>query len=180
MAHIRAKYVRNILIGLQLLRKPDKNEFEKKAARSFILVACSTLFLLGILAIVMIVSLLTTFEPSTPAHSAKRTGTVEGNKVRYVQNTVKYATLEELDIDPDSVEDGDRIELYFNVNDRLIGAESSKDEEGRMVRLLTIYIVSIVVVIVLLLLISKAFGKPMNEYYQYYNYQAQMRNLRNY
>jgi hypothetical protein len=73
----------------------------------------------------------TVFVNSGPAHSTKRGGTVERGKVRYVQNTLKYVTLEDLDIDSNSVEDGDRLELDFDSHDSLMGAELEKVVQER-------------------------------------------------
>lgn len=82
------------------------------------MIICSTLFFIVVVAIV---AMFTVFVNSGPAHSTKRGGTVERGKVRYVQNTLKYVTLEDLDIDSNSVEDGDRLELDFDSHDSFDG-----------------------------------------------------------
>lgn len=178
--YLKKRDLKILALGFELLKKPNKNEFEKKAARSFLLIICSTLFFIGVLMIALIFTVLVKPEP---AHSTKRGGTVEGDKVRYVQNTLKYVTLEELDIDLNSVEDGDRLELYFDSHDSLIGAELQKIVQERSRRNGIMFIVSFIVCLVLMLVVPNLVGKPWRQYFKNYyepNYSYQNQTFQGY
>lgn len=56
-----------------------------------------------------------------------RDGYVEGNYIRYVQNEIKYISLEEAGLNPAMVSEGQKVELAFNKQDEFIGARTYAD-----------------------------------------------------
>lgn len=62
----------------------------------------------------------------------KRTGHVDDGQVWYIQNVQKYTSLSELDIDSETVSEGDRIVLYFdNVTDELLFGVPEEVADGK-------------------------------------------------
>ena len=167
---------KDLELGYELLKKPFKNEFEQRAAKSFkaTLIAAVITTLISIALFIIALNFAVPFKG--PKYSARRQGTVEGDKVRYVQNTMKYLTLEELNIDPESVDDGDKIELYFNKGDSLIGAKASKKDDDLNKKYFMIFLgLGILVLILYMIIWPLTFGKPIRQYYklrksQRYNY----------
>lgn len=62
-----------------------------------------------------------------------RTGIVKGNQIKYVDNTVKYVTLEEIGLSKSKVQEGESVSLYFDRNG-LIEAIPEKEETENMIR----------------------------------------------
>lgn len=152
---------RTIGLGIQLLKKPNKNEFEESAAKAFKLSIVSTLIIVVIFFLIASVSITSTFNSSAVSnYSSRRTGTVEGDKVRYVQNTMKYVSLEELNINEVDVIQGEKIRLFFDTEDRLVGGELESETDAKIYNLLFILGSSVVAIIILSIVIRTTYGKP--------------------
>lgn len=162
-----ARGFRAMRLGRQLLKKPSKTEFEERAAKSFKLSMISTLLVLVILFVITIVSIVSTFTSySFSNYSSRRTGTVEGDKVRYVQNTMKYVSLEDLDINEDEVMQGEKLRLFFDAEDMLMGGELESKSDTKIYNLLIVLGVSVVSIIIFIIVIRTTYGKA---WYQWIN-----------
>ncbi|GFP74240.1 hypothetical protein [Clostridium fungisolvens] len=157
---------RVLRIGMVLLKKPNKTELEEHAAKSFKISIISTLIVVGIIITIIGITIAYTFTSSFGQYSARRAGTVEGTKVRYVQNTLKYVSLEELGINASSVKQGDEIRLYFDAQDKLIGAEPTANNDSKISRLFIVLGGATAILIIFPLLMRVTYGKPWHQWYK--------------
>lgn len=58
----------------------------------------------------------------------KRTGTVVGEQIKYVQNVVKYIDLNNVGINSSDVHDGDKVTMYFE-QDELVSVKQSAESD---------------------------------------------------
>ncbi|MGN0386428.1 MAG: hypothetical protein ACI4EX_11175 [Lachnospiraceae bacterium] len=119
-----------IFFGIALLRKKNKTEEEKRAAKSFLHFFVMTIIISFLVVVGMAVGVLVSQmnNMGNGFNGVKRDGTVKGDSVRYVQNTLQYVSIKELGLEEDGLEEGDRVVLFFDhVNDNIIGAVSGKE-----------------------------------------------------
>lgn len=166
--------LRKLSIGRNLTIKPNKTEEERAAVRSYKAILRTIRIVLLIVAIGAVACTYTLFSSinSGASYSARRTGTVEGNNVRYVQGTMQYASLAELGIDKSTVTDGDKVDLYFNREDNLTGAQSTENTNTGVFASIAILIITIIIVIVFALF-SRRVGRDFRQWYRSnhtYNY----------
>lgn len=152
-------------LGALLLKKPNKTELEFEAAKAYKTVlrwSCVTIILIFIIIACAIVhAFVSPFEP----YSAKRTGTVEGDRVRYVQNDLKYSTLEKLGIDKKLVKQGDELTLYFDRQDNLKGAELETSINSRLYILLGTIVGGITLLIAFIIIMRHTIGRSWYDWY---------------
>lgn len=117
-----------ISLGFNLCKKPNKTEFEEQAAIAFKKSMWSTVRYC-VFVFILLNFLIVNFIFSLPSYSARRVGTVEGYSVRYVQDTMKYVSLIDLGLDPSDVEEGEKINLYFDRQDNLITGKLESDSD---------------------------------------------------
>ncbi len=98
--------------GIALCKKTNKSPLEQKAATAFKRITIGAL-VLNVLCMIAFIIIISTVLFSMGS-DVKRYGTVEGSQVRYVQNTMQYKTLAELHLDEYSLQDGDRVIIYFD------------------------------------------------------------------
>lgn len=159
--------LRVILIGFWLVNKPDKNEEETRAARSFLQVFYSTI-ILTLLNVVFIVSLIIYGFTSGDGDlsAARRTGTVENGRIRYVLGTNQYIEPEDINLQAEDLKEGEKVRLYFDNNDNMIGGEINRDAENRIM-LVLIGLFAIIIFFVIFAIVTRAtFGKPWHRWYQ--------------
>lgn len=163
---IRYKGLRKLLIGRNLTMKPNKTEEEKAAVRSYRAILRIIRIVLLIVTIGAIACTATLFSSINggSSYSARRTGTVEGDNVRYVQGTVQYASLSELGIDKSTVTEGDKVDLYFDREDNLTGAQSTENTDAGIFVSIAILILTCIVAIVFTIL-SRRVGEDFRQWY---------------
>lgn len=156
---------RSIRLGIGLLKKKNRTEFEDCAAKSFKVTMISMLIVLAICFFVIIASIIVTFTSNSfNNYSSRRTGTVEGDKVRYVESTMKYVSLEELNINEDDVIQGEKIRLFFDTEDRLMGGESEAKSDIKIYNLLITLGITFVGIIIFIIVVRTTYGKPWRKW----------------
>ena len=169
-----------ILFGFALMRKKNKTEEEERAAKSFQCFFSLTCIITGLAAIVLAVAVFVSLAGDTGAgfSSVERYGTVKGDSVRYVQNTMKYIGIEELGLDPAVLEEGDRVILFFDSrDDTLIGAVSDKaykeDWNRRLLTLLGSVSGSVLILVIWALAARCTVGREFSIFYALYHKRGQ-------
>lgn len=127
--------MRMIIKGIMLCRKKNKTEEEILAAKEFKRFMAEMMAMIAVFlgAVFIAVSMLiSTLNGGSVLNSyITRNGRYVDGHVRYVQNTEKNATLEELGIPADQVEEGDRISLYFDMDENLLFGNTHKEENRK-------------------------------------------------
>jgi ABC-type transport system involved in cytochrome bd biosynthesis fused ATPase/permease subunit len=167
---IRSSF-KQIRLGVELSHKPDKTEEEQQIVRSFKLTMSSTIAVVLAVFIVLTVIIFSTIMYTSGTSSATRTGTVEGTKVRYVQGTMKYVSLDELNISETSIKSGDKVKLYFDNYDKLINGKTEVDIDNSLKRMMLIIGGSIVFLIIFRIVMQLTYGRP------WFNWLMQMSKL---
>lgn len=165
-----------ILFGFALMRKKNKTEEEVRAAKSFQWFFTLTCIITGLTAIVLAVAVFVSLAGDMGAgfSSVERYGTVKGDSVRYVQNTMKYIGIEELGLDPADLEEGDRVILFFDSrDDTLISGVSDKayeeDWNRRLLTLLGSMGGSVLILVIWALAARGTVGREFSIFYAFYH-----------
>lgn len=168
--------------GYRLCKKPNKTPEEIVAAKSFkktLLMAFSAGLVALIASIIGVVVLF--FAPTSDIKMAvERTGTVmDDGTVRYVQNEMKYISLEELGLSNKNLSKGDRVIIGFDSNgEKIVCAypkEEVEKEEARAVILFVInFVVAIVYAVGVAIIGPKTYGKAFHQYYQNLQYKQSL------
>lgn len=83
---------------------------------------------------------------------------------------MQYASLSELGIDKNTVTEGDKVDLYFDRDDNLTGAQSTESTNTGVFASIAILILTIIVLIVFTI-VSKRVGVEFDQWYRYnYDY----------
>lgn len=169
-----------ILFGFALMRKKNKTEEEVLAAKSFQSFFTLTYIITGLAAIVLAVAVFVSLagDMGVGFSSVEQYGTVKGDSVRYVQNTMKYIGIEELGLDPADLEEGDRVILFFDSrDDTLIGAVSDKaykeDWNRRLLTLLGSMSGSVLILVIWALAAKGTVGREFSIFYALYHKRGQ-------
>ena len=121
--------------GFSLIKKKDKNEEERIAAKAFsrfFTINCLLVFLVVIAICASMVLVMK--DISAGAGGAKRYGTVKGDSIRYVQGENKYMSIYEAGLGEYHLEDGDRILMLFdNQTDQFLSAIPQKQYDDNLI-----------------------------------------------
>lgn len=100
--------------GFQLLKKENPTEEERKAAIAFKKSFIGSIIVTVIIVIVLICNIVFAAGKSDHVNMYKSYGTVVGNQVKYVQNTVQYKSLSSLGLQNYELQNGDRVIIFFD------------------------------------------------------------------
>lgn len=153
-----------IVKGVRLVKKPYKTEFEERAAKSFIsfMKRVLTGVFIEFVCILVCVLSMTHYMDSD---YVKRPGVVIGSEVRYTQNEHKFVSLSKLDIEPSSAKEGDKVVLYFNNNDDLIGGKiNDGSDEKKSIAALIALIASVIIFISIIIPLTKRVSRDWFEW----------------
>lgn len=165
---IRGSHV--ILVGFRLLKKKDKTEEEEAAAQSFKKYFRS-ICLMTFLFIMAISVTMTVFFPFKGFSGDKRYGTIEGEKIRYIQNTAQYMSIDAYGLGKYNLKDGDKVTLFFDYStDEIIKAIPTRVHEKivskKLYLNLATVILGIIIVIISSIILSNTIGKNFRNYYK--------------
>ena len=157
-----------IIAGFELLSKPNKTVEEMEIANSFKKFITTTLVLTLVFLISSIIATINV-DIGMP-DGDKRYGHVEGNQVRYVQNTMQYVPLSEIGINTSDVLEGDSILLFFDTrDDTLIEAmpESLYNEkhDGKLFVLFATLIGSVIMLVGASVIMERTIAKKFRDWH---------------
>lgn len=158
------KWSRGFRLGSLLLKKQNKTAEEVEIVKSYKIVLRNAVVFTFLCVMIIAFAIVSLFSSAPMNGDVKRYGTViENNTVRYVQNTMQTITLKDLGINHQAVSEGDRIILFFDHNDRIIGAvpekAANKDASEKMTVFLTAFIGSVVVLVILTVIMKRTSGR---------------------
>lgn len=143
---------RAMSLGRELSKKQYKTAHEIEVVKSYKATMRTILLSVLIFLISMIVLMTWAFSSAEFSGLDKRYGKVmEDGNVRYIQNTERYITLEELGIDPAEVNQGDEILMFFDRDDRVKNAvpyDAAKQDTGTRLTVLFAVISFFVIVFI--------------------------------
>ena len=148
--------------------KEDKTEEEWKAVKSYQKIMLGLKILIPIILAIAFVGV--SFMIKYISHEGvERRGTYEQGNIRYVQNEIKYVAPHEIGLGGVDLQEGERVHLYFNRSDQIIGAETEVQYHARerksIVSMLAAILCPIIILLVYMVVAITSFGEPWYLYY---------------